>query len=555
MIREVVETDVLCAGGGIAGLMAAIKARELGASVIVAEKGVTTSSGKGRGGCDHYWCYNPEVHNMSLDDFMQECMLTQKGTSMAGQPPRLSRTWLERTFEIVKLWDSWGIPMKYNGSWRLAGHSFPGRVMTHLKYQGKNQKVVLTKKALEMGAAIRNRVMIFELLGGPDGVRGAIGVDTREDKLVEFHSKSVFLGTGRAYRIYPAARPALLHNDYGFTITGDGRAAAYRAGAELTNMEMLRRHAGIKNFCMSGQATWAGVLRDPQGQPIGKYVTEPDIRYCDIITEVDKGIFDRYASSGKGPVYMDCTGQSEDHYRLFMDDLTNEGNRATLAHLAEEGIDPRKHSIEFMTFGLVTLGRISINEKTETSVPGLFSGGDESMSDVSGASVFGWIGGESAANYAAQTGSKVSSGQTNDESATFNVVKSLIERLSQRENGTDWRDANIALQDTMADYAGLVRSQSCLEAGLAHLRRLKDKVHRTLRAKNRWELTRCLEIINMYDLAELIFVTALERKESRGLHKRTDFPYTDPLLNDQLLYVKKVDGKPVLEWRNLKGGK
>jgi hypothetical protein len=42
------------------------------------------------------------------------------------------------------LWDSWGIPMKYQGRWEFAGHSFPGDVLTHLKYEGRWQKRVLT---------------------------------------------------------------------------------------------------------------------------------------------------------------------------------------------------------------------------------------------------------------------------------------------------------------------------------------------------------------------------------------------------------------------------
>ena len=59
---ERIQADVLCVGGGIGGLMAAMRASELGAKAVVAEKGNAMHSGKGGGGCDHYLCYIPEVH-------------------------------------------------------------------------------------------------------------------------------------------------------------------------------------------------------------------------------------------------------------------------------------------------------------------------------------------------------------------------------------------------------------------------------------------------------------------------------------------------------------
>jgi succinate dehydrogenase/fumarate reductase flavoprotein subunit len=124
--EEIVQTDVLCVGGGIAGLMAAIKARELGAKVVIAEKGNALFSGRGRSGNDHFWCYIPEVHGSDVEAFLKECLkgpklkVIQSGTSM-----KVLRTFLEKSFDIVKLWDSWGIPMRYQGRWEFSGHSFP----------------------------------------------------------------------------------------------------------------------------------------------------------------------------------------------------------------------------------------------------------------------------------------------------------------------------------------------------------------------------------------------------------------------------------------------
>jgi succinate dehydrogenase/fumarate reductase flavoprotein subunit len=79
MKEDVIKTDVLCIGGGIAGLMAAIRASELGAKVHVAEKGNAEYSGCGRMGNDHFETYIPEVHGPDRDAWIEELLRTAKG--------------------------------------------------------------------------------------------------------------------------------------------------------------------------------------------------------------------------------------------------------------------------------------------------------------------------------------------------------------------------------------------------------------------------------------------------------------------------------------------
>ena len=309
---------------------------------------------------------------------------------------------------------------------------------------------------------------------------------------------------------------------------------------------MINRHAGIKNYCRSGQGSWIGVCRDPSGDPVGKYVSKPERDYGDIIIEVDKSIFERYLQSGKGPIYMDCSGISDTDHAHLMTGLEHEGNLGLLQHFKDEKIDLRRNPVEFMTYELRSSGMVRINEKGETTVKGLYAAGEESMFSISGASVFGWISGENAAHYA---GSRDLQG-AGQVKAYPESWRHRIETIQNRSQGPDWKDANIALNHTLSDYAGLVRSESLLNAGLTHLRRLKQKVLHTMMARTRWELIRCIEVLNLYDLGELIFLAALDRKESRGLHHRADFPYTDPLLNDKLHVVRKVGETALLRWED-----
>jgi succinate dehydrogenase/fumarate reductase flavoprotein subunit len=543
---EDLEVDVLCIGGGIAGLMAAIRASELGCSVIVAEKGNTSRSGEARAGNDHFWCYIPEVHGQDIEAFIQECLLTQLGQFVMGLGPDVIRTLLEKSFDIVKLWDSWGIPMKYNGDWEFAGHSFPGRLLTHLKYAGKNQKPILTREALSRGARIINRIMIFELLGDSNDVIGAIGIDTRDNSLIEFRAKTVVLGTGSVARLFPNLTPGLMGNQIRpITLSGDGRAMAYRLGAELADTEMLNRHIGPKNYCRAGQATWIGIYRDAEGNPLGKYVEKLDRKYGDILPEVDKQIFAKLLATGKGPFYMDCTDASAEDIEYMRYWLENEGNMGLLKHLDEEEVRLGRNPIEFQTYPIRGGGRINCNENTETTVKGLFAAGEEAFPTITSAAVFGWISGEKAAAYA----KTASSADMDNNKIHLKEITELVHSIQDRQQGYDWRDANMALQHTLSDYAGLIRSKTMLEAGLKHLRRLKQKAYTSMKASNRWELTRCLEVLNLYNLGELVFMGALERKESRGLHQRIDYPYTDPLLNNKVLTIRRINNSPTLEWK------
>jgi succinate dehydrogenase/fumarate reductase flavoprotein subunit len=384
--------------------------------------------------------------------------------------------------------------------------------------------------------------MVFDLIGNGN-VAGAIGISTRKDEVTVFRANSVILGTGALRRLFPGPTPGWMPNmSFPGTVTGDGRAMAYRAGAELVNMEILAWHAGPKYFARQGQGTWMGILRDPQGRPVGPFLNKPDRQYSDMIVEVNKGLFLDYAKSGRGPVYMDCRGISDDDNEYMMHWLEHEGNMALIKHLEEEGIDVRRNPVEFMTYEARPAGVIRSNARSETSVGGLYAIGDETLGGISAAATFGWVAGEHAAEHArrASLPSKVD--------VNIEEKKTWLEEMRGREAGPDWREAITALQQIMNDYAGAVRSETLLEAGFNHLQRLKKKVYTTLIARNQHELMHNLEALNLLGLAELVFVAAMERKETRRNHVRTDYPFANPLL-DKSLIVKKVHDKLVFEWR------
>lgn len=545
--REILHTDVLCIGGGIAGLMAAIRAAECGAQVVVAEKANVLSSGSGGLGNDHFMCYIPEVHGPDIEPIIEEF---QRGQQGGLRPRSFIRTWLQLSGEIVTLWNNWGIPMKYNGRYEFAGHALPGNPIITLHYAGRNQKEILTREAIKRGVTILNRLMCHELLQKNDMICGALCVNTREDKYTVIIAKSVVIGTGAVMRLYPASTPAWMFNTrLSPNCVGDGRAMAYRAGVELANMEIPLIRCGPKFFARAGKATWAGVLRDPAGVPVGPFVTKPDNKYGDPVAEIYQDIFLDYKKSGRGPIYMDCNGLSDEELAYMLHWLRHEGNTSFLNYLEEEGIDIRKNPIEFWTYEseLFPRGGINYNERAETSIKGVYAAGDEFFGGISGAAVFGWIAGEEAAKFA-HKGCDITFKELEDQVTSY---AGLFSSFRSRQHGPSWKEANILLQQIMWEYAGLIRSKTILEAGLAALLRLREKAIKEMVATNPHELMRCLEVINMIDIGELVFRAAMERKETRGKHIRVDYPYTNPLM-EKLLIVKRSKDGPVFEWREVR---
>jgi succinate dehydrogenase/fumarate reductase flavoprotein subunit len=548
---EPIESDVLIMGGGIAGLMAGINAAGEGVSVIVAEKANTKRSGCGATGNDHFMCYLPEIHGSDMTPILEEYKRSQVG---GFSDPSLASLFLEQSFDRVKDWDRWGISMRPWGYWDFSGHAFPGRPRIWLKYAGHNQKAILTREARKQGVRIENHFQLTDVVTERGEVAGALGIDVRNETpiLKVFRAKSVILATGCGSRLYPAPTPGWMFNTANCPVcTGSGQAIAYRAGAKLVNMEFPQRHAGPRYFARCGKATWIGVYKDPRGKIVGPFVTKADKNLGDITGDIWSSVFTDMHKSGEGPVYMDCSSTSPKDYDYMMWGLVEEGNTAMLKYMAEEGIDVRRRMVEFMQYEPFLVGRgVEIDDRGETTLRGLFAAGDlvgNFRADCAGAATFGWIAGKSAAERA----KKIRGFERPERSPLTNEAFEFYSQILERESGPDWKEANLALQQIMNDYAGVeARSETLLRAGLKYLGDLKKKAVATLRADNAHTLMRCLETVDLLECGETIFLTALERKETRALHKRSDFPFTNPLLQDKFLNIRRVRGSAQLEWRD-----
>lgn len=550
--EEIVKTDFLIVGGGVAGLQAAMTAAQKGIQVVIAEKADTRRSGCGANGNDHFACYIPECHG---DDF--ELVVRQVNQTMDGGPwqdPTMLRLWLSRTYEVVKIWESIGIDMRPTGKWNFEGHSVPGNQRYHLKFDGHNQKPALTAAAKKYGTKIMNKTIVTEILVNKEGrVAGAIGVDISEDapEIVVFQAKAVLIAAGSASRLYPGITPAYMFNDAGCPAnTGDGHAMAYRAGARLANLEMAGGHAGPRYFARGGKGTWIGLTSDISGKCITPYQDKPSRENGDIASDIWPGSYRDRMQAGTGPSYMNCTETTdEDMDYMLHTAFVSEGIDSLTDYFEKNDIDLRKSMIEFGSYniGLSTQG-IDIDAHAMSSVPGLYAAGNvvgNVKGNLAGAAVLGLIAGEHAAEYVkAVEWSDVS------KDPLIKEKQQLYSEIMEREDGAYWKEAASTLQNIMNDYCGLtVRSETMLTAGLTYLRQLRESARNSLAAANSHELMRALEVLDLIDVGEPMFLMALNRKETRPPHKRADYTYTNMLLNDKFQTIEKHGDKVTLDFR------
>lgn len=547
---KVYSCDVLVSGGGIAGLMAAIYAADQGSKVIIAEKCNTRRSGGGCTGNDHFICYIPEIHG-SLDNYVKECMMTQAGFSTEE---KLMRHFAVESTSVVETWHEWGINMKTgeNGTYKFEGHAFPGRMRTHLKYDGRNQKEVLNREVRKRGIEIHNKTAVYEYLQDSAGrICGAVAIDASQDEPVikVYHAKAVISANGAGNRLYSTTTPNYMFNLAGDPVNvGGGMIAGYHCGATLDSLDTPRLTAGPRYFERAGKATWIGVLRDYNGKNIGPFVKKPSREYSDITAEVWPGVFRDKQADGSGPVYFDTSELSPEDQTYLRYAFACEGDTSLVEALDTQGVDLSKQMVEFGSYENTLLGNgIEVDEKGRTGVPGLYAAGDclgNFTGTMGGAAVFGKLTGIDASEYVRTFESEVQP----EELLKHPVVQDTVafcEHLMTPRVGGKWKEFNVAINQIMDDYcsAYTLRSGSLLSAGLNNLEIIRKRALKHIWCENAHELVRALECFHLCELAKLILLSAQARKETRGLHKRADFPFTNPLLNMTFVTVTKRDGK------------
>ncbi len=551
-IDSIRKTDLVVIGGGIGGLMAAIAASDNGVkNITVIEKANIKRSGAGGGGNDHFRCYLPEVHGAGPDDFiavMAESMNCHTGN---GQDPTLAKLFLERSAEVVHQWEGWGINMRPHGEYVFAGHAFPGRPRIFLKYDGSRQKPILARETAKRGIEVLNDCSSTDILTVDGKIAGVLVIDSSSDEEPRFillQCRAIVIATGCSTRLYNnEATPGWMFNSTYPGCNAGAMAQAFRVGARFVNMELPVRWGGPKFFQRCGKGSWIGVLRYPDGRPIGPFVTKSTVEYGDITSDVWNSVFTDVIHNGTGPAYIDASDASEEDLLKQKEGFISEGLSCILQYFKDHDLDFRHNAFEFMQYEPFVYGRgLEIDTGARTSVAGLYAAGDTVGNVRSGiglAAVYGMIAGETAA-------AEMAGFEFHDIESHPLIGKRLemCGAMLGRKAGIPWKEANLALQQIMSGYVPAapyhVRSATLMNAGLKYLADLRKEALANMGAVTAHQLVRTLETVDLMDIAESLFHAALARQESRGMHQRSDFPFTNPLLNNTFINVAiDRDGK------------
>jgi succinate dehydrogenase/fumarate reductase flavoprotein subunit len=547
--EQYIDTDVLVIGAGGGGLTAAISAADKGAHVTVCDKGNARRSGGIYAGNDHFFCYLPGIHKPAVrENYIRETL--NKGIADED----LVAQAIDHTYDVLQKWESWGINLKTNGHYEFVGHAFPNSTgkmgepgktdRMFLHFSDKDACVKLEKQARDRGVQIMNRVMVNELLKDESGrIAGAMGINTRDPVLYIFRAKSIIINKGdvEQNRLYPSPHV----RSYGMAVpgTGDGTMAAYRAGADIQHAELCLRQVAQRFGPPTGKGTWIGVTRDCEGKPIAPpYLSKPDPEIGDMAIE-DSDAVNHVWNTGKGPVWMDPRGITEEDEAYMRWGFESEAMVPFLRWLDGEKIDIRKTRFEFISLQPRTRIQPRVNINYKTSLDGLYA---ITPALLSLSASQGMLAGQSAAHYARG----VEHTGMNQHQAKIKQVKENYSAILNREGPafSDWKEAQWAIYQVMQCYAlPPCRTENTLMAGYRQLTRIREKARKQLKASNPHELCHCLEVLNLMDIAELVILAVNERRESRGLTRRMDYPFTNPMLN-KFLVIKQEQGKSSFRW-------
>lgn len=580
------ECDVLVIGGGGAALRAAIAARELvpGLRVMLATKGKLGQSGVTATACSDRMAFHatlpttepgsPNAWRYHAED------IYHIGGCLSDAD--LAEVLARRAAEAFDYLDRLGVPFVRRADGTVDQFVTDGSEYARACYTGPHTAnhihAALLGRFRELGLDAREEFMVAELLPSVGGqqIAGALLIQEHSGERMAVRARAVVLATG-------GAGAAFAVNVFPDDCTGDGYALAYRAGAQLVNMEfiqiglssvqtklacsgsMLRSlprvvndddeeflsryfasgtpMSEIHNLLFAKGASWPASLEEPshhidiaveRERAAGRSVFLDYSRNPGSLNweELDPVILHRYRE-GKGVDLDDPDLRQSPLHRL------EATNPQSVTWLRECGIDLEAGDrVEIAPAIQHFQGGVKIRVHGQTMLTGLYAageaaGGQHGANRPGGNSlldcqVFGRIAGESAARTAAELAPL-------DESALATAVSGLA--ALEEKSGLSAAEVRAHARRIASDAAGLVRTESGLRAGLEKVAALRAEGL----AADEHGLAYAVETRNILDVIEMVMRAALFRDESRGPHLRFVSPDAfDPIPRDDRRWQRYI---------------
>jgi fumarate reductase flavoprotein subunit len=557
--------DVLVVGGGGAGLRAALAAAEthpaLRVAVISKVYPMRSHTVSAEGGA--------AAVIKSGDSLDEHAYDTISGGDWLSDQDAVEAFVREAPAEMVQL-EHWGCPWSRDPDGHIAVRPFGGMKVERTWFAadktGFHMLHALFQTSLKYDGIHRyDEWFVTKLLVDEGRCQGVVAIEAATGRIQAITAKAVILCTGGCGRVFPFTTNANIKN-------GDGMALAYRAGAPLKDMEFVQYHPTGLPFTgiLITEATRSegGWLLNKDGYrylqdyDLGKPEPRPVFRSMELgprdrlsqafVKEAEKG---RTLVGPYGPyVNLDIRHLGEkviDKKLPFVRELC----------LKYENIDPVKEMIPVRPVVHYMMGGIHTDIHGATPLAGLYAAGEAACVSINGANrlgsnsltellVFGTRAGRGAAAFAAEQSEANARilAQAQDE-------KRHLEEQFLRKTGGGERIASVRaeMQKAMEESAGIYRTGTVLQEAAQSLRKLQDRFHDIALDDRSYtfntELTAALELSYMLDVAEAIVQSALQRRESRGSHQRTDYPRRDDTQYlAHSLACRTEDGPPRIDY-------
>jgi succinate dehydrogenase / fumarate reductase, flavoprotein subunit len=569
--------DVLVIGAGGAGLRAAIEAASAGARVGIVCKSLL---GKAHTVMAEGGIAAALANVDDRDNWRVHFADTMRGGQYVNNW-RMAELHAREAPDRVRELEGWGAVFDRTADGRILQRNFGGHKYPRLAHVGDRTGLELIRtlqdRAVASNAEVHMECTVIALLTDAGRVAGAFAYDRDRGRFKVLRARAVVLATGgigRAYRI----------TSNSWEYTGDGHALAYRAGAELVDMEYVQFHptgmvwppsvSGIlvtegvrgeggvllnserRRFMFDDipeayraqtadneDEGWRYTQGDRQARRPPELLTRDHVARC-IVREIKSG-----RGSPHGGVFLDISWiesrlpGAADHIRRKLPSMYHQ-----FKQLAD--IDITRQPMEVGPTTHYVMGGVRVDPDSQmSSVPGLFAAG-ECAAGINGANrlggnslsdllVFGKRAGEYAAAFAREHGTAA----VDEHQATTAEAAAL----APFERGTAGRNPYTIqhdLQQMMQDLVGIVRTESEMDEAMREIERLAHEAahvgvvgHREYNTG--WHAA--LDLGNLLLVSEAITRCARERRESRGAHFREDYPNKDPALGRVNMVVRRGD--------------
>ena len=407
----------------------------------------------------------------------------------------------------------------------------------------------LEDQVLHKNVTVLDETIITKIFTSNGAVAGAIGLRIRDGKFVLIKSKATLVATGGCGRLYHVTSNS-------WESTGEGIALAFKAGAILRDMEMVQFHPtgmvwppGVKGLLVTeGVRGEGGLLFNTKGErfmlrysPQKKELDARDVVARAIHNEIKEG-----RGTEHGGVYLDIRHKGASFIKKKLPGMYDQFKDFA-------GVDITKERMEVAPTVHYFMGGIEVDAETcATNVKGMYSAGEaagglhganrlggNSLADIL---VFGRRAGIAMADYI-KSSADVAAINESDVAAEVARVKSYL-----KNDGSNPYDIMSKLRDAMSEKVGIIRTGKDLVDALDEIRALESQVN-SIGVKGgllfNQGLMACIELENMLLVAKCIVMSALQRKESRGAHTRSDYPKKDPELRLNIT-CSYSDGKVLL---------